>query len=317
MSIEDAMSLLDAASLFDLLSLGRDLREQRHGRRVSAFVADHPAAWTGPCPFCEFTELEVEVDAATGSAPLHPSAGRAFHAPHVADPRRGIAAIVEGFRMLRSSTGECEVQAVTVRGVAAAAAVDRSRLAAAFEQLRGAGVVHLRGGAPIDPAAADATEVFEWHRDAHRAGIQTDLGIAYDTEHVRGFVSLLDAARRESRSSGTAFASIVPIPKAADSTGSTDLRAVAIARLMLDGVTRVGASFRDLTEKLAPMALGCGADFLAVVASPRPAPSPTTEPDPALLGVPIDELRRLVGEANFELQLEPPALTKSLRQGLG
>jgi hypothetical protein len=291
----DALALHRPDTLLDLLALGRDLRLRRFGRRIGLAEADHPTGFAGACPFCDF----VEPSGAGSSGEPVPRGDLPFHAASGVDASRGLAHVEAELHSLAEGAGRL-VHALTIRAAAAAARVDSVAPSKAFERLRRAGVERLGGGAPVDPSSSEAASVLAWHRDAHRAGLTTDLAVGYPATGLAAFATALDSIR-----SDRGFTAVVPVPDAPDSTGFADLGAIAIARLLLDGKARVGVSFAALGDKLAPVALGCGGDFLAAFASRRPAPSPTAPPDATLPGAPIAELRRLVCEADLELVVGP------------
>ncbi len=306
--IDEALPLLDPAHLFNLLSLGRDLRSRRSGLRVSVPAAAHPEGATGACPFCEFlpadgdATAEPKVPAAADSLELHAL-------PPWPGATLGFERLLRFARDFSARTQGSVLSIATPRGIAAAAARDGVSLDSAFGALAEVGIERLRGGEPLEldeSMCMSADSTLDAHRAAHRAGIQTDLAVRYVPPLGRAYLDFLDALRIEqgqTRPGRGGFAAFVTVPKSPDSTGLADLQAVALARLLLDNIPLLGVAYRALTEKLAPLAAACGGDFLAVVAAPRSAGSPTAPPDESRFGVPIEELRRLLMEVDLELHV--------------
>jgi aminodeoxyfutalosine synthase len=148
-----------------------------------------------------------------------------------------------------------------------------------LEQMIEAGLGSLPGGGAeifhpevrdrICEHKADASEWFAIHREAHALGLRSNATMLYGhIEQARHRVDHLCRLRELQDETG-GFQTFIPlafhpentglahIPKA---SGLTDLRVIALARLMLDNFDHVKAYWIMLGEKTAQVALGFGAD---------------------------------------------------------
>ena len=108
-------------------------------------------------------------------------------------------------------------------------------------------------------------------RLCHLQGVKTNVTMLYG--HVESFEDRVDhlVRTRELQDETKGFLGFIPLAFHPEETqlrtlppvdGQTDLRVIAVARLMLDNVDHIKAYWIQIGEKLAPVALHFGADDL-------------------------------------------------------
>jgi len=118
---------------------------------------------------------------------------------------------------------------------------------------------------------ADACSWLEIHRIAHRLGLRTNCTMLYGhIEEPRHRVDHL-VRLRELQDETEGFQTFIPLAFHPENTGldqitkpssATDLRTIAISRLMLDNIDHIKAYWIMLGVATAQVALACGADDL-------------------------------------------------------
>ena len=116
---------------------------------------------------------------------------------------------------------------------------------------------------------ADARSWLEIHRIAHRLGLRTNCTMLYGhIEEPRHRIDHL-ARLRELQDETEGFQTFIPLAFHPENTGlsriakptsATDLRTIAISRLMLDNIDHIKAYWVMLGLATAQVALACGAD---------------------------------------------------------
>ena len=269
-----ALTAADAealASTYDIVSLGMvadDVRRATHGTRTTFLrVAHLPAAWLD------------------GQAAWSPSAREArIDAPfvdidHARAAVRGAAAAADGVAISGFSLADIEQ----------AAAGEIARARTWFDALHDAGLATI-DEAPVDglrePAAllqaAEAAGVPVARLTVHRGSPEGPLPL------IR-----LVAALQAETNAVRVFAPIPRHPGAEPTTGYEDVKAVALARILLPSVSHIQADWTLHGPKLAQVALTFGADDMDNV-------SPLDEVAEGRRRAPLEEIRRNIRAAGFE-----------------
>src|SRR5215203_1037987 len=275
--VAEGLPLTDAdaealASTYDIVSLGMiadDVRRARHGTRTTFLRVAHSPGDTG--------------DVSGGVVP--PSArevriGVAFG---------GIDAARVVVRRASAAAGALGVSGFSLADIEQAADGDPARVREWVDDLREAGL-HLIDEAPIDrlrhPAALlQAAEA----GGVPVARITVHGGVAGGPLALIRRVAALQAETHGVR----AFAPIARHPGAEPTTGYEDVKAVALARILLGTVPHIQADWILHGPKLAQVALTFGADDMDNV-------SPLDEVAEGRRRAPLEEIRRNIRAAGFE-----------------
>jgi aminodeoxyfutalosine synthase len=260
------------AGTVDLITLGMladDMRRQRHGAQTT---------------FVRVADVPVD-SVLNGNATWPAAAGevRVTGAFTIIDEMR--AAI----RAVAQAAGDVPVSAFSLAELERAANGDVSVVQGWLEGLRAEGL-GLVAEAPLD-AMQDAPGLLH-------GAMAADLAIARSTmRHPPAdgplaraqYVARLQSATHAIR----AFAPIPRLPSAEPTTGYEDVRAVALARIVLADVPHIQVDWMLHGPKLAQVALTFGADDVDNV-------SPLDEVAEGRRRAPLEEIRRNIRTASFE-----------------
>ena len=254
----------------DLIALGvaaDEARRRRHADRVT-FVQVH----------------DVSVDAATSEAPLPVQAGELRVTGRPASGASAVAAV----RAVAARGGAVPVTGFALDHLLGLCGGEVGRLGELLVELREAGLALVSEVAA--DTLADPEPVFEVLQGSELTVARVTLGDA-----VGEAAGLL--VRRVARWDGAGMVcrTVAPLPRvepAAPSTGYSDLRQVALVRLLIDNIDSLQVDWSRHGPKLAQVALTFGADDVDAV--------PAAEPDD--LGwrrSPREEVRRNIVAAGF------------------
>jgi aminodeoxyfutalosine synthase len=186
-----------------------------------------------------------------------------------------------------------------------------------LEDMQDAGLGSLPGGGAeifhpevrnqICEHKADATRWFETHRTAHELGLRSNCTMLYG--HIEQPYHRIDhlIRLRELQDETGGFQTFIPLAFHPDNTGLshikkpnalTDLRTMAISRLMLDNVSHVKAYWIMLGVGTAQIALAYGADDIDGTVRHELIYHDAGADTPEILSV--QQLRRLIEEAGRE-----------------
>ncbi|UCG32701.1 MAG: CofH family radical SAM protein [Phycisphaerales bacterium] len=203
-------------------------------------------------------------------------------------PRLPFEYYVDMCRTIRQACPRMHIKAFTAIEIIHFTRISRPRLSIrqVLERLRDAGLDSLPGGgAEIfdDRVHAEAYKNkvgeqgwFDVHREAHEMGIFTNATMLYGhvetpAERVRHLIKMRDHQDESLASRRAHFNCCVPlsfVPEGSElahlpgPTGLTDLKTLALARLMLDNVPHIKAFWPMLSAKLAQVGLNWGVDDL-------------------------------------------------------
>jgi aminodeoxyfutalosine synthase len=135
----------------------------------------------------------------------------------------------------------------------------------------GAEIFHPEVRDKICEHKADAAEWFRVHREAHELGLRTNATMLYGhIEEARHRVDHL-CRLRELQDETSGFQTFIPLAFHPDNTalrhlpwttGLTDIKSIAVGRLVLDNFPHIKAYWQMMTPKIAQICLRFGADDL-------------------------------------------------------
>jgi hypothetical protein len=263
--------LASLAASHDIISLGMiadDVRRARHGART--------------------TFLRVASVAADSGAPI-PIPRAAGEISIVGTPVSGRAA-VERVQQVAAEAGGVPLSAFSLADLEQLAAAERVTLRAILETLHDAGL-ELVAEAPIDRLRDPRRSIEEVNiAGLVLARLTVDGGAASDP------IALFKAVAGLQRSVAVIRA-FAPLPRRVNpllpTTGFDDLKRVALARIVADGLPSIQVDWSRYGPKLAQVALTAGADDVDGVSA---------EDDQSLGArrAPLEEIRRNIRAAGFD-----------------
>jgi cyclic dehypoxanthinyl futalosine synthase len=343
LSADEALRLYRESALADLAARADEVCRRLHGERVRTFAVDRNINFTNICEcrcrFCafwrpadspeayvlDFEAVAEKVREAVALGATHILAQGGVH------PGLGIGFYEDLFRAVRERFAVV-IHALSPPEVRALARREGMAARAVLERLRGAGLGSLPGGGAeilsdrvrrfISPRKCTAGEWIAVMREAHALGLPTSATMVFghvetDSERIEHLLRLRDL---QDETGG--FQSFIAWPfqvantdlaRSGDlgpdwrpATAAEYLRLVATARLVLDNVPNVQASWVTMGPRIGQVALRFGANDLGstmmeenVVSAARLRPAGrTADAVPTSLG--REDLERLIREAGFE-----------------
>jgi aminodeoxyfutalosine synthase len=291
----ERLSADDGALLFttpDLLTVGRladTVRERLCGDAVFYNVNRHLNATNvcvAECKFCAFARVKgeeggwlkswEEIEGIVGA--LSPRVTE-IHTVNGHHPDLPMEWYEEYLRRMHAMRPDIHLKAFTAAEIFFFHEISGLPVEEVLLRLRAAGLGSLSGGGcevlvervhrKMFPGKCGAEEWLEVHATAHRLGIPTTATILFNhietiEERVVHLVRL-----REAQDASPGFTAFIPLPfhpentffarRWRPATGYTELRMVAVARLMLDNFPHVKAYWLTLGTEIAQLALGFGA----------------------------------------------------------
>lgn len=293
LTFEDGVKLFRSNDLPFLGKLAHEVRTRMHGKRVYYSVnlhMNHTNVCTAHCLFCAFARRPHEEGGYTFTIEqIKDAVRKAVERYHINEvhivgglnPNLDFRYYLDLFRMIHTNWPNLYLKALT--------AVEIDDLAVRFNmswedvltQLKEAGLSGLPGGgAEIFQEerrrriCADKTTSKNWleiHRIAHRIGLDSNCTILYGhiesiedrVDHILRLRALQDETHGFNSFIPLAFnAENTPIEKLGEPDGYTDLKMVAIARILFDNVPHIKLHWTSLDLKLASVGLYFGADDL-------------------------------------------------------
>ncbi len=271
-----AEEFLSTPDLITVGMQGDEVRRRMHGTRTT-FVR----------------VFEVHVDAPLASLPPGVTAGefRIVGTPHT------IESALDAARAIVSLADRTPVSAFSLADLRALAS-ERTQFATLCEQLHGAGVTSV-ADAPLDMFVDD--DSLEAVLVARRAGLLVERLTVHaqpadESSDKRERLALVERAKRVQDEAG-GFKAFAPLPRAMSiavpTTGYSDVRQIALARVVVTNIPSIQVDWPLYGPKLAQVALTVGADDVDGI-----APS-----DPGVLGTrrsPIEEIKNNIRAAAQE-----------------
>jgi aminodeoxyfutalosine synthase len=297
LSFADGVALYATRDLHGVGRLAHFVRTRLHGDRVY-YNRNRHINYTNvcalSCKFCSFYrkrgeagayEMPVEQVVAT-AVKARDGGATEVHIVGGLHPWLKFDYYLEMLRGVRTACPELHIKAFTAIEIIHFSRISRMSVAEVLVALREAGLGSLPGGGAeiFDDRVHDevfkgkvrADKWFEVHRTAHGLGIYSNATMLYGHvetagERVGHLIGLRELQAESLASSPAGFNCVIPlsfIPEQSElghlpgPTGLTDLKTLAIARLMLDNIAHVKAFWIMQGVGLSQVALDWGCDDL-------------------------------------------------------
>ncbi|MCY4189390.1 MAG: aminofutalosine synthase MqnE [Bryobacterales bacterium] len=290
LSFEDGVKLYRSPDLLTVGYLANQVRERLNGNRTYFNVNRHinpTDVCVAACKLCAFGKQKRDPTSYTMSLEqVWHTAGigygeeiSEFHIVGGLHPELGIDWFAEMFRGLKERFPKVHLKALTMVEIGYLARRERISIREALEQLRDAGVDSLPGGGAeifservrriICDHKIDGDEWIETARTAHNLGLKSNATMLYghietDEDRVDHLLRL-----RGLQDDTAGFQTYIPLAFHPQNTpmqhlpmtsGFQDIRAIAVARLLLDNFPHIKAYWIMMTPKIAQVAQRFGAD---------------------------------------------------------
>jgi aminodeoxyfutalosine synthase len=292
LSLEDGVELFKTQDFLRVGLLANHVREKRHGNvayyNVNRYLNPTNLCWVD-CALCAWARkpgvdggytMSIEEAVSEAAAGWHDGITE-LHIVGGLHPSLPYSWYVDLLRALKSRFPGVHLKAWTMVELDWIARVAKRDVLHVIRDLKDAGMDSCPGGgAEIfeksvrDVICRDKISGERWlevARLCHLEGVKTNVTMLYG--HVETFAERVDhlVRIRELQDETKGFLGFIPLAFHPDetqlrhlppATGLTDLRIIAVARLMLDNVDHIKAYWIQIGEKLAPVALHFGADDL-------------------------------------------------------
>ena len=289
---DDARLCFSTPHLLHLGQLADHVRRRMHGDVAYYNVNRHInptniCVYTYNCKFCSFAALPGEdhawqmshEDVYDHAAKQGGNDVTEFHIVGGLHPDLSFEWYLEMMRGLKKRFPDVHLKAFTAIEIGWFAQLENISIEEVLTRLRDAGLGSLPGGGAeifhsevrevICDGKLDADEWIEVHRIAHGLGISSNCTMLYG--HVETAEHKIDHLMRlrDLQDETGGFNAFIPLAYHPENnylglkyhtTGSDDLRHMAISRLVLDNIPHMKAYWIMLTPKLAQVALSFGAD---------------------------------------------------------
>jgi aminodeoxyfutalosine synthase len=297
LSLEDGVALYESRDLHGIGRLANYVREQLHGN-YTYFNRNRHINYTNvcalSCKFCSFYrkrgeegayEMPVEQVIVTAQKAAD-SGATEVHIVGGLHPWQKFDYYLDMLRGIHAACPQLHIKAFTAIEIVHFTRVARLSIKDVLLALREAGLGSLPGGGAeiFDDRVHDevfkgkvgANKWFEVHRTAHQLGIPTNATMLYGhvetaPERIKHLIQLRQLQAESLNGAPAAFNCVIPlsfIPDGSDlgnlpgPTGLTDLKTLAIARLMLNNIPHIKAFWIMQGLGLSQMALSWGCDDL-------------------------------------------------------
>src|SRR5579864_3949048 len=292
LSFEDGVTLYRSPDLLGVGWMANRVRERLHGSATYFNVNRHinpTDVCVASCRLCAFGKRAKDPKAYTMSLEqVWETAGHGwteavteFHIVGGLHPELTLDWYCEMLRGLKQRFPQVHLKAFTMVEIAYLARRAKISISETLERLRDAGMDSLPGGGAeifaepvrriICDHKIDGQEWIETARTAHQLGLHSNCTMLYghienETDRVDHLIRL-----RELQDDTHGFVTFIPLAFHPDNTtlqhiaktsGFDDIKAIAVARLMLDNIPHIKAYWVMMTPKVAQIALRFGADDL-------------------------------------------------------
>ncbi len=328
LDFEDGLRLYRSNDIIGIGRMADFMRRRRHGNRAY-FVYNQHLNYTNicanRCKFCAYGQDQDAPDTFT----LDREAVRAkllsridepiteIHVVGGLNPELPLTYYLDLLATIREIRPKATIKAFTAVEIDHLAAISRLGLDATIARLKAAGLAMLPGGGAevmsdrihdrLFPRKIGYRRWLEVMRAVHRAGLSANATMLYghietDAERVEHLLRL-----RSLQSETNGFSAFIPLAFHAANTGLShlhpttgfdDLKAVAIARLILDNFAHIKAYWVMIGEKTAQTALAFGADDLDGTIIEEKITH--TAGAVTAKGLNPSQLRRLIAKAGFK-----------------
>ena len=290
LSFDDGVALYRTSDILALGYLANLVRERLHGDTTYFNVNRHinpTDVCVASCRLCAFGKHARDPKAYTMSLEeVWHRAGEGwseavteFHIVGGLHPQLTLDWYCEMLRGLKQRFPQVHLKAFTMVEIAYLARRDKVTIGETLERLRDAGMDSLPGGGAeifnepvrriICDHKIDGSEWIETARTAHQLGLRSNCTMLYG--HIENEQDRVDhlIRLRELQDETHGFVTFIPLAfhpdntplhHIAKTTGFDDIKAIAVARLMLDNIPHIKAYWVMMTPKVAQIALRFGAD---------------------------------------------------------
>jgi aminodeoxyfutalosine synthase len=292
LSFEDGVRLFQTRDLLGLGRLANEIRERRHGNRafynVNRYLNPTNLCWVD-CALCAWAKKVNEpggYELAIGECVEEAGKGYSeavteFHIVGGLHPTWPFDYYTGLLRALKEKFPAVHLKAFTMVEIDWIAHVGGRSIADTIRELKAAGMDSCPGGGAeifarrvrdvICKNKISGERWLEIARECHLQGVRTNATMLYG--HVETIEERVDhlLRLRELQDETGGFSGLIPLafhpentPLAhlASSTAQTDLRVIAVSRLLLDNIAHIKAYWIQIGAKLAQVALFFGADDL-------------------------------------------------------
>lgn len=328
LTAEDGLRLFRSGDVLGIGHMANIVRERKNGDRAYYIVNLHinySNVCKNECRFCAFSRRDLEqqgayemtIDEIMERADMVRGSGATeIHIVGGTHPTWPFSRYMEMMGRLHESFPDVHLQAFTAVEIAHIAEVAGLSVRETLRELRDAGLGSLPGGGAeifsprvrslICPEKLPGDKWIDVMREAHELGMRSNATMLYghvETEEER-IDHMLQLRDLQDETGG--FMSFIPLSFHASNTdlsdmtattGLTDLKTLAIGRLMLDNFDHIKAFWIMLGIKLAQVSLRFGVDDIdGTVVEERITHAAGAETPQALT---VGELRRLIVEAGL------------------
>jgi aminodeoxyfutalosine synthase len=324
LSFDEGITLFNSNDLLGIGYLANIVRERKNGDRayfINNRHINHTNICINRCLFCAFSKDKNEEGAYMMSVEDVLSAAREqgrmvseFHIVGGLHPDLPFQYYIDMLSALRREYPKVHIQGFTAVEIEYLSKIAGLSIKDTLIKLKDAGLGSLPGGGAeifadrvrkkICPKKISGEEWLNIHRIAHKIGIRSNATMLYGhIETVEERVAHLIKLRELQDETG-GFMAFIPLafhPKNTEldtvlrTTGSMDLKMLAVSRLMLDNFPHIKAFWIMVGPKLAQISLSFGVDDIdGTVVEERITHSAGAETDQSL---PKDELAGMIIEA--------------------
>ena len=297
LSAADGLALFESRDLHGVGRLANFVRESLHGDRTF-YNRNRHINYTNvcalSCKFCSFYRkrgeegaYEMPVEQVVATAIKAAEAGATeVHVVGGLHPWMKFDYYTDMMSGIRAACPQLHIKAFTAIEIVHLARIGRRTVREVLSELKEAGLGSLPGGGAeiFDDRVHDeafkgkvrADKWFDVHRAAHDLGLYSNATMLYGhvetpAERVGHLIKLREAQEDSLRSRQAAFNCIIPlsfIPQQSElgalpgPTGLTDLKTLAIARLMVPNIPHIKAFWIMQTMNLSQLSLDWGVDDL-------------------------------------------------------
>ncbi|HEY6929476.1 MAG TPA: aminofutalosine synthase MqnE [Thermoanaerobaculia bacterium] len=292
LSFEDGVCLFQTRDFLGLGRLANAVRERRHGNRayynVNRYLNPTNLCWVD-CALCAWAKkvnepggYELAISECVEEAGKgYSEAVTEFHIVGGLHPTWPFDYYTGLLRALKETFPSVHLKAFTMVEIDWIAKVGGRSIPDTIQELKAAGMDSCPGGGAeiFAPRVRDVIcknkisgeRWLEVARECHRLGVRTNATMLYG--HVETIEERVDhlLRLRELQDQTSGFSGLIPLafhpentPLAhlPSSSGQTDLRVIAVSRLLLDNFDHIKAYWIQIGTKLAQIALFFGADDL-------------------------------------------------------
>jgi len=324
LSFEDGVALYRTHDLLGLGRLANHVREAKHGD-VAYFVCNthinHTNVCAATCDFCAFAAKTGEPRAYTMSldqvfadVAKQPKACREVHIVGGLHPDLPFSYFTDMLKGIKRIRPDMHVKAFTAVEIFFFSKLYKKSVVEVLQALKDAGLDSMPGGGAeifnketrnkIIKGKATGEQWLEVARQAHKLGIPSNCTMLYG--HIETIEDRVDhlIRLRELQDETHGFVTFIPLAfqpweapsmKLPETTGFEDLKAIAVARLMLDNIPHIKSYWIMIGPRVAQIGLSFGADDLDGTVTEEKVAHDAGAPTSQSLSV--DELCRLIREA--------------------